>query len=130
MVGDWMTIAARLFTGKKLHIGRFYLVTSGILLLGFIAYAVSTWFEVTRQTETELNYVDGLFRNAIESEFQHHESILKVLGQRLLEVDVRHHPERGRALVDELMAVNPGMAAFGIAEPNGQLLLVSGVAAC
>lgn len=124
-----MTIAARVFTGKKLHIGRFYLVTSGILLLGFIAYAVSTWFEVTRQTETELNYVDGLFRNAIESEFQHHESILKVLGQRLLEVDVRHHPERGRALVDELMAVNPGMAAFGIAEPNGQLLLVSGVAA-
>ena len=102
-------------------------MTSGILLLGFIIYAVHTWLEVTRQTEKELNYVDGLFRNAIESTFQHHESVLKILGQRLLEVDVRNHPERGLSLVDELMEVNPAMAGFGLAEPNGQLLLVSGI---
>ena len=123
-----MRIATKVFTGERLHLGRFYLVTSGILLLGFVAYAVSTWSEVTRQIETELNYVDGLFTNAIESSFQHHESVLKILGQRLLEVDFSSNPERGRALVDELMEVNPAMAGFGIAEPNGQLLLVSGVA--
>ena len=122
-----MTIAAKVFTGERLHIGRFYLATSGILLLGFVAYAVSTWFGVTRDTETELNYVDGLFRNAIESSFQHHESVLKILGQRLLEVDVQNHPERGRALVDELIEVNPAIAGFGMSEPNGQLLLVSGI---
>ena len=122
-----MTMAAKVLTSRKPHLGRFYLVTSGILLLGFIIYAVHTWLEVTRQTEKELNYVDGLFRNAIESTFQHHESVLKILGQRLLEVDVRNHPERGLSLVDELMEVNPAMAGFGLAEPNGQLLLVSGI---
>ena len=122
-----MTMAAKVLTSGKPHLGRFYLVTSGILLLGFIIYAVHTWLEVTRQTEKELNYVDGLFRNAIESTFQYHESVLKILGQRLLEVDVRNHPERGLSLVDELMEVNPAMAGFGLAEPNGQLLLVSGI---
>jgi len=120
-------MATRVLPSKKPHLGRFYLVTSGILLVGFIIYAVHTWLEVTRQTEKELNYVDGLFRNAIESTFQHHESVLKILGQRLLEVDTRKDPQRGLALVDELMEVNPAMAGFGLAEPNGQLLLVSGI---
>ena len=113
--------------GKGLYIQRFFRATTTILLCGYLAYAGNSWLEVKKQLAAELDHVNGLFSQTIESIFQHHETVLKILGQRFLDIDAANHPERGRHLIEELMRVNPSMAGFGLAQPNGQLLIVSGV---
>jgi len=118
----------RLF-GKGQYINRFFRVTTTLLLVGFISYAGNHWLEVREQVKTELDYINGLFNQTIESIFQHHETVLKILGQRLLDIDASNYPERGRGLVEDLIQVNPAMAGFGLAQPNGQLLIVSGIPA-
>ncbi|MCB1905372.1 MAG: PDC sensor domain-containing protein, partial [Gammaproteobacteria bacterium] len=113
--------------GKGLYIQRFFRVTTLILLMGYVAYAVNNWMEAKKQVELELDHVNKLLNQTIESTFQHHETVLKVLGQRFLDIDADSHPERGRSLIEELIRVNPTMIGFGLAQPDGQLLIVSGV---
>lgn len=113
--------------GKGLYIQRFFRVTTSILLIGYVAYAVNNWMEVKKQVELELDHVNKLLSQTIESTFQHHETVLRVLGQRFLDINADTHPERGRSLIEELIRVNPAMVGFGLAQPNGQLLIVSGV---
>lgn len=120
--------AERLFS-KGSQIKKFYLVTAAILLIGFISYAVSSWIDVRKQVESDLNHINRLFSQSIESAFLHHETVLKILGLRFLDIDAGNYPERGRGLIDDLMEVNPAMAGFGLSQPNGQLLLVSGIPA-
>ena len=115
------------FFGKGLYIQRFFRATSIILFIGYIAYAVNNWLEVKKQVESELDYINGLFSQTVESNFQHHETVLKVLGQRFLDIDAANYPERGRSLIEDLTRVNPEMAGFGLAQIDGQLLIVSGV---
>ena len=95
--------------------------------MGYVAYAVNNWMEAKKQVELELDHVNKLLNQTIESTFQHHETVLKVLGQRFLDIDADSHPERGRSLIEELIRVNPTMIGFGLAQPDGQLLIVSGV---
>ncbi|MCP4285116.1 MAG: hypothetical protein GY792_11780, partial [Gammaproteobacteria bacterium] len=115
--------------GKGQYINRFFRVTTTLLFVGFISYAGNHWLEVREQVKAELDYINGLFNQTIESVFQHHETVLKILGQRLLDIDASNYPERGRGLVEDLIQVNPAMAGFGLAQPNGQLLIVSGIPA-
>ncbi|MCP3871136.1 MAG: EAL domain-containing protein [Gammaproteobacteria bacterium] len=124
---NWITGSGAVARTEGLQLGKLYRVTTIILILAFLAYSINTWIVVQRQAEAELSYIDSLFRNVIESVFQHHESVLTILGQRVLEADARHYPERARPLIDELLHLNPSMAGFGLAEPNGQLVLVSGI---
>ncbi len=112
---------------KSRQIRWFYTAAALILLVSVFSYFITTWNGVKRQVEAELSHVDGLFSQSIESVFRHHETVLMILGQRLLDIDAGNFPERGRGLIDDLMKVNPAMAGFGLAEPNGQLLLVSGI---
>ncbi len=115
--------------GKGQYINRFFRVTTTLLFVGLISYAGNHWLEVREQVKAELDYINGLFNQTIESVFQHHETVLKILGQRLLDIDASNYPERGRGLVEDLIQVNPAMAGFGLAQPNGQLLIVSGIPA-
>jgi len=117
------------FFGKGLYIQRFFRATTTILLFGYFAYAVNNWLEVNKQVKSELDYFNRLFGQTIESTFQHQETVLKILGQRFLDIDASGNPERGRRLIDDLMRINPTMAGFGLARPDGQLLIVSGVPA-
>jgi diguanylate cyclase (GGDEF)-like protein len=121
--------APALSSGNWLNIKRFYGAINAILLFGFLSYALSSWLDVREQIRAELEHINGLFGQSIESGFRHHETVLKILGQRFLDIDAANHPERGRRLVENLMRVNPALAGFGLAQPNGQLLLVSGISA-
>ncbi|MCB1761309.1 MAG: EAL domain-containing protein [Gammaproteobacteria bacterium] len=116
-------------TAKGLNIRRFYSAINAILVVGFISYTIGIWFDVRQQVRTELEHINGLFGQAIESVFRHHETVLRILGQRFLDIDAANNPERGRRLVENLMELNPAFAGFGLAQPNGQLLLVSGIPA-
>ena len=60
-----------------------------------------------------------------EGTFQSFESLLIILGQRLVEQGAVQDPELGRVLIDQTKQLHQGMAGFGLARSDGQLVLVS-----
>ncbi len=103
-----------------------FIVLTLFILIGFTAFAWNAWQEVRHDTETELHAMNRLLVQATREILAHHQTVLRILGERLLDIDAGQYPERGRKLVDELLRLNPGMAGFGLARPDGQLVLVSG----
>ncbi|MCG6871983.1 MAG: EAL domain-containing protein [Gammaproteobacteria bacterium] len=98
-----------------------------VLVSGFATYAWSTWREVRAATHGELGFLHRLLIQTTNEVFSHHQSVLRILGERLLEIDAGSFPERGRELVNQMLRLNPAMAGFGLARADGQLVLVSGV---
>ncbi|HFD81090.1 MAG TPA: EAL domain-containing protein [Gammaproteobacteria bacterium] len=104
-------------------------VLSLLIVIAFVFYAYHSWQGIRREAATELKFISQLLSRTTDEVFSHHSSVLRILGERLREVDALHHPERGRQLVDELLQLNPEIAGFGLSRPDGQLVLVSAVSA-
>lgn len=113
----------KLHTPLKVLFGISFLVAC----IGFVFYAIQTWHKVGDDADDELHFIDRLLRRTTDEIFSHNQSILRVVGDRLLEVNAAEYPERGRPLVESLLRLNPQMAGFGLARADGQLLLVSGI---
>ena len=96
---------------------------------GFVAYAYQAWLDLEQETTDRLSLISQLLSRTTNEVFEHHTSMLHVLGERLLELDAGSHPESGRELVDNLLVLNPTLAGLGLARPDGQLILVSGIPA-
>ncbi len=105
----------------------------GLLILsmisGFSLYAYNTWAQIHKSTVAELKFMDQLLSQTSHEIFHHHEAMLHILGERLQELNVEKAPEQGRSLIDHILHLNHGAAGFGLAKPNGQLILVSNVPA-
>ena len=113
---------------KGSQIRAFYSGSILVLIVAFAFVLVNIWQEVKREFNQDLQHTNRLFQQTTETILIHHESMLRVLGRRLLEVNADRYPERGHRLVDDLLELNPSMAGFGLALPDGQLVLVSGIA--
>jgi diguanylate cyclase (GGDEF)-like protein len=109
-------------------ITRLYLLLAVLLLLVFSAYAWLLWEESLRDTEQELAFTNKLLTQATRSVLAQQESSLRLLGHRLLEAGALSRPEAGRGVIEQMRAMDPTMAGFGLAALDGQLILVSGVA--
>lgn len=112
----------RLSTITKL----FALFTSfGLLVLLAVIYM--SWQEVRQKAVSELGYVNAFVYKTFENDLFKYESLLSLLGERLQERDVVHHPERSRKLLEHTLAMNPNLAGFGLARTDGSLFLVTGI---
>ena len=98
-----------------------------VACLGFVFYAIQTWHKVGDDADEKLHFIDRLLIHTTDEVFSHNQSILRVVGERLLEINAVEYPERGRSLVEHLLRLNPQMAGFGLVRADGQLLLVSGI---
>lgn len=99
-------------------------------LVLFAAFALSvyqTWRETIRDTESKLEYIAGLLAQATHSTLKANEQVLRGLGTELLKLNALDEPEKGRALIERIKSLDAGMVGFGLARPDGQLVLVSGV---
>jgi diguanylate cyclase (GGDEF)-like protein len=112
---------------KGSQVRAVYLGSISVVILAFALFSADMWYEVKQDLDDHLNHTNKLFHQTTEAILIHHESMLRVLGRRLLEVDAVRYPERGRKLVNDLLELNPSMAGFGLARPDGQLVLVSGI---
>lgn len=54
-----------------------------------------------------------------------HERLLRGLGQELRDCGALEHPERGRALLERVRRMHPGLVSVELARPDGQPILVS-----
>ena len=98
-------------------------------LIAYLAFAAALWHETQGDVENELSYLTELVHQSTVSTLIKHESTLRMLGQRLVAMGAVTQPERGRELIEAMNAIDRGMAGFGLARPDGQLVLVSNIPA-
>lgn len=104
-----------------------FTLLSIILLAAFLVYAYSSWREVRNDLEIELGYLNRILNKSTADNLSHYETILRILGNRLMEAGVENNPERIRRLLEELLEINPELGGYGLAGSDGQLLIVSGI---
>lgn len=75
------------------------MTTFFILFSIFVAIATSvlvftTWYEVKQKAILELQYINKMVENTFASDLQQNDTLLGLLGARLLEADVLNYPQR------------------------------------
>jgi len=108
-------------------LNTFFAVLSLIIVISFSFIFYFTWITVNQHAVNELRATNQLLAQGSNQTFYHYRAMLKLLGERLLDLDAGNHPERGKALVDQLIRLNPELIAFGLARSDGQLVIVSGI---
>lgn len=103
----------------------FFILFSIFVVIATSVLVFSTWLEVKEKAKLELQYINTMVSSSYASDIQQNETLLGLLGARLLEVDVLHHPERAQKLIRHPLETNPSLAGFGIARKDGQLISVS-----
>ncbi|MEN8146390.1 MAG: EAL domain-containing protein [Campylobacterota bacterium] len=116
----------------KLHRRYSTMTTFFILFTLFVAIATtvlifSTWSEVRQKAILELQYINSMVSSSFASDLQQDETLLGLLGARLLEVDVLNHPQRAQKLIRHPLKTNPSLAGFGIARADGQVISISNI---
>ena len=113
--------------GGRSRVRLIFIVVVLLMTAASGIFAASSWYEAERHLLRELEHAASLMRQTVRAVLTHQESTLRVLGRRLEDVGALKEPERGRRLVEQMVALNETMAGFGLVRPDGQLLLVSTV---
>ena len=99
-------------------------IVAGMVLLGFVGLYVQ-WAHEADRARTELAFTNDLIANSQRVVMNKYEALLALLGERLLELGGLQNSARARAWVDSTLQRNPELAGFGLADPQGRLVLTS-----
>lgn len=92
-----------------------------------LAVFYMNWQDVKQKAVSELGHVNTFVYSTFEADLYKYESLLKLLGDRLLEMKVTENPETGRELLEHTLGMNPNLAGFGLARTDGSLFIVTNV---
>jgi PAS domain S-box-containing protein len=98
------------------------------VMLGVAVYVVTLvmlWRETVSGFEKDLKHHVSLLSQSVRMTVKHHEAILVGMGGELVAQGAIEEPEKGRALIERMHGVDRGFVGFGLARPDGQLVLVS-----
>ena len=112
---------------KPKPIRTLFALLLSLFVLAFFLFAWQSWRTVLSDIKNELHYTGQLLIQSTTAALIHQETTLRLLGKRLLEVGAYEHPEKGRAIIEEAHLIDKGVAGFGFARTDGQLLLISGI---
>lgn len=84
------------------------------------------WQLNLRDTENNLNHINSILSQGVRTTLKSHDLILRGLGSELIALGALEQPEKGRDLIERMKSIDPGMVGFGLARPDGQLVLISG----
>ena len=104
---------------------RIYLFISVTSVVLAVAVLFQQWRSVEQGADHELEYAGRLVATSLEMVMRKYESLLALVGERLLELDGLQGSDRAQAVVDVLLARNPELAGFGLADLRGRLVLTS-----
>ena len=102
----------------------FGIVTVFVIITTSILTYIS-WLEIKKSHLNNLQHINRIVMQSELATFHHQESVLKILGENLLLQNAEKNPENGRDIIEKMMKINKGMAGFGLARSDGQLLIVS-----
>ncbi len=104
-----------------------FVMLVGFLVLSYLIAVAWHWSDTRRDAENQLRYINSILVQNTRNTLKNYELVLKSAGNELIAAGALETPARGRALIDRMEAIDPGMAGFGLARPDGQLVLVSRV---
>ena len=96
-----------------------------LVLPFFLFVAFGNIRGVRLDNEALLNNGARLLVEAVRATMTTHTAMLLSVGEGLLSMGALESPETGRALIERMANTDPGMAGFGLARIDGQLVLVS-----
>ena len=101
----------------------------GFIVLSSVAVGLGVlylqWRNVEQAAVTELRYANAQVVDTMQVVLDKYESLLELLGERLLELGGLDGTPAARSLVDHLLEKNPELVGFGLADTEGDLLLTS-----
>jgi len=112
---------------KGSSVRRLYLGALVVAVVGFGLFALHTWQATKAHYADILAHASDHLKQSVEATLRHQQGLLYVIAAQLDGMEAIDDPNRGRQLVERTMAINPALAGFGLARPDGQLVLVSGV---
>jgi diguanylate cyclase (GGDEF)-like protein len=115
----------RLHQGSSVR--RLYLGALAVVVVGFALFALHTWQTTKAHYASLLAQASEHLKQGVEATLRHQQGMLYVIAGQLDRLQAIDDPQSGRELVERAMAMNPVLAGFGLARPDGQLVLVSGV---
>ncbi|WP_166668744.1 bifunctional diguanylate cyclase/phosphodiesterase [Thiohalophilus thiocyanatoxydans] len=104
-----------------------FILLTVMALIGFSISAWQLWVDAKRDARDKLGYVNRQLVQGTRATFIKHETVLRIVGEELVRSGALENPEQGRDIIEDMQRTDPGMVGFGLAAPNGQLLIVSGV---
>ncbi|MEJ2142971.1 MAG: diguanylate cyclase [Gammaproteobacteria bacterium] len=107
------------------HLWKIYLfiILISILCASYLAYL--NWSNIKSDAQSELTYANNIVTSSMRSVLLKNQAFLKLLGERLVEMDLIHQNAQARKLIDEMLERNPDLAGFGMADVSGNLVLTS-----
>jgi len=101
-----------------------FIVVSSLIIAGTVVYIA--WSDIKSEASTDLVYANRIMTNSIQSVLHKNEALLKVLGERLVELGALQHASSSSLnLVNSLLENNSELAGIGLADLSGQLVLTS-----
>jgi len=107
-------------------LGLFRVLTL-LILCGYIGAVAHLWHQNLSETRSSLAYINSMLVQGVRTTLKGHELVLRGLGHELVRLGSLDDPELGRELIERMRLIDPGMAGFGLARADGQLVLVSGI---
>jgi hypothetical protein len=109
------------------NLRRLFLVFSILLLAAYLLVMYQNWKGALDDTRITLSHVNSAQVQGVRFTLKAHELVLKGLGTELYLQGALTQPEKGRGLIERMKRIDTGMVGLGLARPDGQLVLVSGV---
>lgn len=95
----------------------------GVLFLGMTVNL--RWQDNYHRISQSQRSMSKLLNKAIHSSYLQYELLLDVLGSELIQNDLYKDPARSKSVFNRLLTTDRKIAGFGLADPTGQLTLVS-----
>jgi len=109
---------------NKLWKTYFFIVATSIIFACAIAYTL--WGDIHNDAQTELIHANRTASSATRSTLRKSESLLTVIGQRLIDFKQRGESNTtSKQILNELLSSNPDILGFGLAVPSGKLIITS-----
>ena len=102
----------------------FLLFVAAVSLL-FVVLLWHGWTSTRDQFASSTEALSRLHAQTTLDSLRAYEAELQVLGASLAGMRPEELEQRGRPLVERIKALNPGLAGFGLARPDGQLVLMT-----
>jgi diguanylate cyclase (GGDEF)-like protein/PAS domain S-box-containing protein len=104
-----------------------YIALIGFFVLAYLFAVIQDWVEAKREAEARLLYIRSTLVQNTRTTLKNYELVLRGLGSELVAQGALQSPARGRELIERMESIDPGMVGFGLARPDGQLVLISGI---
>ncbi|QKQ25074.1 hypothetical protein [Candidatus Reidiella endopervernicosa] len=98
-----------------------FIVLSSVIFLAAVSYY--KWLDIKKETQIETTYLHKLLQQSSHDQFLQQAAMLRIFGHRLVDIGVFENRIKAQLLMDELLEENPVFVAYGLANPQGQLIL-------